>query len=643
MKPDPARSLYSRWAILLAGLTAVAGTCLSLSIRSRIAQAEATGAQLSAETLRQNTKQELTLFGDVLESVCALHALSDAVDQAAMNEFIEKGLVYQHAILGSFGLAQRISPQLRTEIEGSDQTGPGSYALVQQGPDGSWISSETRPVYYPLTWQSHTGELNIPVGFDFASHPGALQAIRQIEQTRRPALVPVEHRTEDSPLRPRLRRVTGGRKTEDGSQRSEVRPPASLSPSQTPPLRHATTPTPSHPPSYWVFAPVVPRQFKNLPVHMPGTVIGFAVAVLDPDIILNRVSTPSGLSPELKLSLLNSIEPESGETIRRIKGKWIYSRPLEALGTQWIFECSLPVASSAHHSTVALLFGLIVTALMTSQLWILGSRTRKIEAEVLARTDELRLANVQLEENLLERAHLEEEMNELAARERRRFGRDLHDSLGQKLTAAVFLSRSLLDYLVNEQPEKSAPHRKDIPSNGGSREPGRGGFSEHAKTLNETLKDAVAQVRNMARGLAPVTLNDERLGEALEQLAEEMTGLYGVSCEVAEQSEPPTLSRKTKEQLYLIAREAVNNAARHAQAERITLRLIVHESGWILQVEDNGKGLPEPPSSVLGPPSSAFCEGMGIRIMKHRARLIGAEFSITSVPDQGTCITVKSV
>ena len=108
MKPDPVRSLYSRWTIILAVLTTVAGICLSLYLRSRIAQTEATAARLTAETLLQNTQQELELFGEVLESVGALHALSDAVDQAAMDEFIEKGLVYQHAILGPFGLAQRI-------------------------------------------------------------------------------------------------------------------------------------------------------------------------------------------------------------------------------------------------------------------------------------------------------------------------------------------------------------------------------------------------------------------------------------------------------------------------------------------------------------------------------------------------------
>jgi signal transduction histidine kinase len=325
--------------------------------------------------------------------------------------------------------------------------------------------------------------------------------------------------------------------------------------------------------------------------------------------------------------------PEAEETIRLSNGVWLYRHPLEAVGTKWIFECSLPATAAGHRSAAALAAGLLITALITSQLLLLASRTHRIEAEVRARTEDLRVANTRLEENFRNRARLEEEMHELAAREQRRIGRDLHDSLGQKLTGAVFLSRSLLDWFQKEA--RSMEHGASAPPPLATCHlpPATCHPQEtHARTLNETLKDAVAQVRNMARGLAPVTLNDESLCEALSQLAEEMTGLYGVSCEVTECTEPPALDRKIKEQLYLIAREAVNNAARHAQAGHVTLRLTGSESGWKLCVEDDGKGLAEKQPSD---------EGMGIRIMRHRAGLIGAEFAIRSDPGKGTAIEVS--
>lgn len=587
-----------RWPLILAGLTAVAGICLSLLLRSRIAQTEVTTARLTAETLRLNTEQELALFVKVLESVRALHALSDAVNQAAMDEFVEKGLVHQHTVLGAFGLAQRISPQMRAVLEEQTKTASGmSYRFLQQGPDGTWVSAGPRNAYYPLTWQNRTEALNIPVGFDFASlGDEARQTIEQIERTRRTALVP-------SPV-PFFK---------------------------------------DNAPSYWVFAPVVsrPAQATPLPMYAQDTVIGFAVAVLHPEAILKRVTARSVPSPELRLNLMVPPDPAAKETIRLVNGEWLYRHPLESIDTQWMFECSLPITVTGHRSAAALATGLIITALMTSLLLILGGRTRKIEAEVRARTEDLRVANVRLEENLHERAALEEEMNELAARERRRIGRDLHDSLGQKLTGAVFLSRSLLDYFSNVGDQRSevrdheseaGPSNQELPLATRHWPPATGHPQEaHARTLNETLKSAVAQVRNMARGLAPVALSDESLDEALGQLAEEMTGLYGVSCEVAECAGLPALDRKTKEQLYLIAREAVNNAARHALAGRVTIRLNGDESGWKLCVEDNGRGLTE---------TQTASEGMGIRIMRHRASLIGAAFSIRSVAGRGTCVEI---
>jgi signal transduction histidine kinase len=585
--------------LILACLTAVAGLCISVYIRSRIAQTEATTARLTAETLRQNTEQELDLFVEVLESVRALHALSAAVNQAAMDEFIEKGLVHQHTVLGAFGLTQRISPWLRAVLEEQTKENPETgYRFLQKGPDETWVPAETRNAYYPLTWQNRKEALNIPVGFDFSSLSDALPTIDRIEQTRRTAVVPSPIRNLSAPLPIGNRAASelgfAPAKQRSGNQQSAI----------------GNFP----PPSYWVFAPVIPWQTEANPMYTPDTVIGFAVAVLHPETILKRVAARSSVSsPGLRLHLMTPPDLNAKETIRIVNGAWLYRCPLEAIDAQWIFECSLPLAVTSHRSAAALAAGLIITALMTSQLLILGGRTRKIEAEVRARTEDLRIANVRLEENLHERARLEEEMNELAARERRRIGRDLHDSLGQKLTGAVFLSRSLLDYLGQRGSEQQT----------------------HAKTLNETLKSAVSQVRNMARGLAPVTLNDESLCEALGQLAEEMTGLYGVSCEIAECDELSALGQKTKEQLYLIAREAVNNAARHAQAGHVTVRLTGGESGWKLCVEDDGKGL----SGAQQPAG----EGMGIRIMRHRAGLIGAKFTINSVPGRGTCVEITSI
>ena len=220
------------------------GLCLSVYLRERIAQTETDAARLTAKTLRLNTEQELSLFAEVLESVCALHALSDAVDQAAMDEFIEKGLIYQHAVLGTFGLTQQINPWLRTDIERKDKHQPGAYQVLQQGPDGTWIPAEQKPAYYPLTWQSRTNGLIVPVGFDFSSlGPEAINTIEQIKSTRRPALVPAPVRNQEAGIRGQKSDIWS-QKTEDGEQKTEIRGQEALATrhSPRPPLTGSSLP-----------------------------------------------------------------------------------------------------------------------------------------------------------------------------------------------------------------------------------------------------------------------------------------------------------------------------------------------------------------------------------------------------------------
>jgi len=584
MTPDTKSSQPVRWPVFFALLTAVVGIALSLFLHSRIAQSEEAAAQLTAEALQTHTERELARFVEVLESVRALITLSGAINQEAMDEFIQKGMIHQQTVLGAFGLTQRIDHPLRLAIESKPKPGPGAYSIVQSGPDSTWIPAETRTLYYPLTWQSRTGGLNVPVGFDFLSTQAARKTVGQMEHLRQTVLV-------SEPLPERFGK------------------------------------------GYWVFAPVIPR-------NNPRSVIGCAVAILQPEAILKKVAALSAPSPRLTLTPTDTAPKGS---IHFTNQAWIIRRPIRAISTDWLFECSLPVTATERRSTIALFFGLTVTALMTGLLLMLAGRTRRIEAEVQMRTEELRIANQQLEQNIRERVQLEEEMNELSAREQRRIGRDLHDSLGQKLTGAVFLSRALLNWfqkteIKNQESEGSILETSNSQLSTDNSDPRTLNSAlttqiTHAKTLNDTLKSTVAQVRQMARGLASVTLNDESLKESLHQLAEEMSTLYNIPCELKQSGQLSSLDRKTKEQLYFIAREAVNNAARHARASQITVELTGDQSDWELRVKDNGGGLPE---------NTTGGDGMGLRIMRHRASRIKAHFKIDSTPGKGTCIEVTS-
>lgn len=556
---------------------ALTGIALSVFIRIRMADSEVETARLMAESLKTNTEQELLLFQEVLESVRALHALSDAVDQEAMTEFIAKGMVHQQNILGGFGLAQRIGPQLREVMENEARSELRSGYLVQQrSSDKTWVPSPKKSVYYPLTWKNRPAALNIPVGYDFSSEPENMEAIQKIEQTGKTVL---------------------------------AQAPAFFS-------------TPDAP-AYWAFSPVIPVEFQSLPFVAPGSVIGFAVSALEPKKLLDQVLLSAALPDGLKLKLYIR-EQEQPATTRYTGGRWVHQSTLNAMGAAWTFECTLPSAAIGRRADLALALGLLITAFLSTKLLLLGNRAQAIEAEVQVRTKELKEANEQLEKNIQIQARLEEEMNEITANEQRRIGRDLHDSLGQKLTGAVFLSRSLLNWL-----EKHGEQKTEI----SNRQPAIDHQKAHAETLNETLKSAVSQVRNMARGLASVTLNNNNLEESLEQLADEMSALYNINCSFSKNGTPGTLDRETKEQLYFIAREAINNAARHAQASSIEMNLSESNTEWRLKVRDNGIGMETPHATE---------KGLGLRIMRHRANRIGAEFTIHSSPGKGTTIEVTS-
>jgi signal transduction histidine kinase len=82
--------------------------------------------------------------------------------------------------------------------------------------------------------------------------------------------------------------------------------------------------------------------------------------------------------------------------------------------------------------------------------------------------------------------------------------------------------------------------------------------------------------------------------------------------------------------LYRIAQEAVTNAVRHGRATQVTVSCAVAERRLHLQIQDNGTGISDPPPKG---------DGLGIRIMRHRARTIGGELAIARMPQGGTLIS----
>jgi signal transduction histidine kinase len=135
------------------------------------------------------------------------------------------------------------------------------------------------------------------------------------------------------------------------------------------------------------------------------------------------------------------------------------------------------------------------------------------------------------------------------------------------------------------------------------------------------------QTRDLARGLLLSDIDESRLIFVLRELAAATSAQFPVRCTCLGEESVQVGDAATASHLYRIAQEAVRNAARHSGAARIWITLLRSENSVILSVEDDGRGLP---------PEEGRGRGLGLRIMAHRATMIGARFFIEPGPDVGT-------
>jgi PAS domain S-box-containing protein len=208
-------------------------------------------------------------------------------------------------------------------------------------------------------------------------------------------------------------------------------------------------------------------------------------------------------------------------------------------------------------------------------------------------------------QDITERKRLEAEILQVSEYEQRRIAEDLHDGLGQQLGGISFLSAVLKKNLV----ELASPE------------------AEAATKISRLLTDAMAQTRSLARGLHPVTPETNGLMSALEELAVRITDLFKVSCRF--KCPQPVLIENNivATHLYRIAQEAITNAVKHGQAQQIDITLSSLPNQIILMVSDDGVGSNR---------TERHGKGMGLRIMHHRASMIGGTFGVQEQRGGGT-------
>lgn len=239
-------------------------------------------------------------------------------------------------------------------------------------------------------------------------------------------------------------------------------------------------------------------------------------------------------------------------------------------------------------------------------IWVLHALLtlrRRLEQRVRERT-------AALEQTIVERDQLQTQLFEVSRRERSAIGHDLHDGLGQHLTATSIAADLLASRLA------ATAHAAE----------------PDARTIVALLQDGIAKTRQIARGLLLSAIEPDELVAELEELTATLGEEHRITCRFQLQGTVRGIDAATSSHLFYIAQEAALNALRHARSSFVEISLVSNTSGIELTITDNGRGLPAQPPQ----PS-----GMGLRIMAHRAQLIGGAFALSAVPGGGTRVQCR--
>jgi signal transduction histidine kinase len=244
----------------------------------------------------------------------------------------------------------------------------------------------------------------------------------------------------------------------------------------------------------------------------------------------------------------------------------------------------------------------------------------ELEERVRARTAELSSANESLRVETAERRRVEEERIQLLTRlvlaqedERRRIARELHDQLGQQLTAL----RLTLEMLKTQSV-------------------GRTELRVQVETLEALALQLDEDVAFRVWELRPTVLEDLGLQAALTSYVRHWSKHFGIRAQLhTGRSTDERLTSEAETVMYRIAQEALNNVAKHARAAHVDVVLERTSDHASLIIEDNGVGFEASNAETVG-------EGLGLIGMRERAALVGADLQIESTPGRGTTVILRA-
>jgi signal transduction histidine kinase len=255
----------------------------------------------------------------------------------------------------------------------------------------------------------------------------------------------------------------------------------------------------------------------------------------------------------------------------------------------------------------------------------LGKHRKHLEVLVEARTAALTEANQQLSQEIRERRKAEDEVRQsqgqlrdlashlqfIREEERIQIAREIHDELGQALTAI----KMDIHWLGHKLPEDQQL------------------LFDKLKAMSKLVDLTVQTVRRLSSELRPKLLDDLGLSAAIEWQAREFSNRAGIPCDFRSEPDDIILDKARSTAFFRIFQETLTNIARHAQATQVEVILRQNAAQVEMIVRDNGQGITI--EAIADP------KALGITGMRERAHSLGGNFEIAGVPKGGTAVKVS--
>jgi signal transduction histidine kinase len=303
------------------------------------------------------------------------------------------------------------------------------------------------------------------------------------------------------------------------------------------------------------------------------------------------------------------------------------TRPSEIHGVVgWFFVCAVLIVLGENHRKQQFRLRQSIAA-MTSEA---SDRQRaeaalqrahvELENRVVERTGQLTLTLNSLEGEVMERKRAEEQLRQLSVRlmtlqdeERRHIARDLHDTTGQTL-AAMKMTTALIERTA------AGPEMHRL-----------------LDDLNALTDEAVQEIRTTSYLLHPPLLDEAGIASAVQWFVEGFSKRSGIQvhCEIAENLHRPPRNHELV--LFRVLQESLTNVHRHSGASATTVRLNVSADNFILEIADNGTGIPE--DCIKRFHEAGHGTGVGLVGMRERVHELGGRLDIQSNP-AGTTVSV---